>query len=71
MSSQSKLDDKKPRVPSDETLAIRVLRDARKLHAQIASAKTTLDERNKALADLLATLTPGAKKIFDLQMGAK
>lgn len=62
---------KKDRVPSDETLAIRVLRDARRLHVQIATAKATLDERQKSLAELMATLTPGAKKIFDLQMGAK
>lgn len=60
----------KPRIPSDETLAIRCLREARKLDALIATAKATLDERVKARADLLASMSPGARKIFDVQMAS-
>lgn len=57
-------------VPSPETEAIRCLREARKLDATIAKDTASLKEKVAARAKLVASLSPGARQIFDLQMGA-
>jgi len=57
-------------VPSPETEAIRCLREARKLDARIHGAEQELAHLKAARAKLVASLSPGARQIFDLQMGA-
>jgi hypothetical protein len=62
-------------VPSPETEALRALREVRKLDERIALAEANHANdqrlRKEARLHIVAGLSLAARKIFDLQMGAK